>query len=236
MNQAQAPHAGGSRSLQSAPRRRDRDTPPARDEAATAALRIIRSDDPARTQLEAAGYTVIARSWGANLDPLDPLTRRRIQAALDAGHGAGIHIRELNTPDASAVEAVETANHADYPQTPATKHDAVTTDAFLGMLATGSRAWGALLDGHLIGVAVTSPKAPDWWDISFASVLAEHRNCGIGLALAATVIRDLTAAGATRISTGGAASNSASRGAALALGAVLEPEWLTYTPRPEGCA
>ena len=143
---------------------------------------------------------------------------------------AGVQIRELGAADAAQVAAVESANHADYPQTPATRHEPVTAQSFMAMLDHGSRAWAAVRDGELIGVAVATAKAAQWRDITFASVLAGHRRTGIGQALAAAIIDDLTTHGATRISTGGAASNHASRATALALGARLEPEWRTYAP------
>lgn len=193
-------------------------------------FRIVRVDDPASAELESRGWTVVSRSWGANLDPTDPQVAQRVRSALTAGRASGITVRELGTADASAVAAVEAANHADYPHTPATRHEPVTEQHLQTLLDGGARAWGAELHRTLIGVAVATPKAADWWDITFASVLAEHRGHGIGQALAATIICDLAAHGATRISTGGAASNDVSRGAALALGAVLEPEWRTYAP------
>ena len=106
----------------------------------------------------------------------------------------------------------------------------MTSEAYAAMLASGSRAWGGSRNGNLIGVALASPKGTGWWDITFASVLAAHRGTGNGPAIVAGMILALRADGVARISTGGAASNSASRGAALALGAVLEPEWRTYSP------
>jgi ribosomal protein S18 acetylase RimI-like enzyme len=194
--------------------------------------RIVRADDPACDELESSGWIVVSRSWGANLDPHDPQVAGRVRAALTAQRASGITVRELSTHDAAQVAAVEAANHADYPQTPATRHAPVTVPVFRALLDGGARAWGAELEGNLIGVAVASPKAAGWWDITFASVLAEHRGLGIGQLLAATIISDVTEHGADRISTGGAASNDASRGAALALGAHLEPEWRTYAPAP----
>lgn len=196
----------------------------------TSDLRILRSDDSACAELVASGYTVLARSWGANLDPGDPATITRLRAAVERGQRQGLVLGELSPLDATEVARVEGANHPDYPQDPATLHPAVTPRDFIDALERGSRAWGATCDGHLIAVALASPKAADWWDIAYASVLAEHRRNGTGQAVVAALILALRAAGAARISTGGAASNVASRGAALALGAQLEPVWLTYAP------
>lgn len=196
----------------------------------TTELRTLRCDDPACAGLQASGHTVVARSWGANLDPHDPPTAMKLRAAVERGHGQRLTLHELTSEDADVVAAVEHANHRDYPQGPATRHEDVTTVTFTTILATGSRAWGGTRDGRLIAVAVASPKGPAWWDITFASVLAEHRRTGVGQAVVAALILALRADGADRISTGGAASNDASRGAALALGAILEPEWRTYAP------
>jgi RimJ/RimL family protein N-acetyltransferase/GNAT superfamily N-acetyltransferase len=200
------------------------------DAAVTDDLRILRSDDPARVELEARGCTVVARSWGANLDLGDPRVVDGLRSAAKAGTASGVVLAELTAADAPAVVAVEAANHGDYPQDPATRHERVTIDSYTGLLSAGSRAWGGSLGGQLVGLALATPKGADWWDVTFASVLAAHRGTGVGQAVVAEMALALRAAGATRISTGGAASNSASRAAALALGAVLEPEWLTYAP------
>ena len=150
------------------------------------------------------------------------------------GRAAGLGVLELGVDDVPTAAALDRANYRDYPRgSPAIEHDVLTVESLAEMLDNGARMWGGLLGGQVVGVAVAARKGAAWWDISFASVLGEHRRQGVGQAIAATVIRTLAAEGATRISTGGAASNAASRGAVLARGGVLEPEWRTYEP-PEG--
>lgn len=190
---------------------------------------ILREDDPRRAELEAAGYRVVAESWGARLHLADPPDLTVLESYADVARAAGFDLRELGPGDAPAVHRLEAANLADYPDAgPATAHDLLPAEELASRLCAGSRAFGALDGTQLVGVTVVEP-ADDRWETAFTSVLASHRGRGLGAAVKACSIIALTADGVRTFGTGGAAVNAASLAANRALGYQLEPRWLTYS-------
>ena len=139
----------------------------------------------------------------------------------------GFTFRELGVEDLGFVVALELRTADDYPVTPATNHVAPTLDVLIQLLAEGARAWGAFTGDELIGVTLLKSRG-ERWNSEFTSVLPRFRGRGIGSAVKAASLVALFNDGHRWFSTGGAESNSASLGANLALGYVLEPRWRTY--------
>ncbi|GGI41925.1 hypothetical protein GCM10010988_36470 [Cnuibacter physcomitrellae] len=67
-------------------------------------------------------------------------------------------------------------------------------------------------------------------ETDFTVVDAPWRGRGIGAAVKAASVLALLGEGQTRFRTGGDAGNAASLGASLALGYVVDEEWLTLAP------
>jgi GNAT superfamily N-acetyltransferase len=191
---------------------------------------VVRADDPRCAVLEAAGYTVVGESWGARLRDPDPA--RLDQAVRRA---AGVVVRELDAAYAEALHALEEANNADYPYTPATERIVGTLET-VRELWTKGRVFGALDGDRLVGATTISLKgvgAQQLGETGFTSVLAGYRRRGIGQAVKAQSILALYAEGVRVFGTGGAALNAGSIGANEALGYVLEERWRSYAPPPE---
>lgn len=189
---------------------------------------ILRENDPRRAELEAAGYRVIAESWGARLRLSEPPDLTVPTGYVDRARAAGFDLRELVPAEAEALHRLEAANLADYPDAgPATAHELLPATDLAARLAGESRAFGAFDQGELVGATVVEPAA-DRWETAFTSVLATHRGRGLGAAVKAASILALAADGVRLFGTGGAAANAASLAANQALGYILEPRWLTY--------
>lgn len=183
---------------------------------------VLRAGDPRCAELEAAGYRLVGESWGARLREPDP---DRLAHAVLRATAAGLTVHELGPEYAEAVHALETANEADYPYTPAT-HRAVGSVGTIRELWSTGRFFGALDGARLVGVTHITPSG----ETSFTSVLAGYRGRGIGQAVKAASILALVATGVEVFATGGAALNAASVGANEALGYVLEERWRSYAP------
>jgi GNAT superfamily N-acetyltransferase len=193
---------------------------------------ILREDDPRRADLEAAGYRIVAESWGARLRLTEPPDLTLLKGYADRARAAGFNLRELTADDADALHRLDAANLPDYPDAgPATAHELLSPADLAARLADKSRAFGAFDDGRLVGATVVEPGA-DRWETAFTSVLASHRGRGLGAAVKACSIIALAAEGVRTFGTGGAATNAASLAANRALGYTLEPRWLTYAPPP----
>ena len=82
---------------------------------------VLRSDDPRVGELLAAGWAVVAESWGARLrlrgheDELS-VYDRNVEAAVDGGY----RVEELDEAWADAVVELHESTAPDYPRTPAT--------------------------------------------------------------------------------------------------------------------
>jgi GNAT superfamily N-acetyltransferase len=201
-----------------------------RDESRVDDVVFVREDDPRCADLEGRGYAITGYSWGANLRFDDDSDLSPIQDRVESMSIEGLIIRELLGDDLVAVVVLESANAIDYPSSPAARHGAPSVESLTAQLDGGARAWGALVFGELVAATLVAPH-DERWNTEFTSVLPAFRGNGIGAAVKAASIVALYCAGVRWFSTGGAETNSASLGANVALGYVLEPRWRTYSRR-----
>ncbi|MGC4936530.1 GNAT family N-acetyltransferase [Kribbella sp. DT2] len=188
---------------------------------------VVRADDPRCAVLEADGWTVVGESWGARLRSPDPA--RLDQAVRRA---TGVVVRELGPSYAEALHALEKANEADYPYTPATQQVVGSLET-MHELWTDGRVFGALDGDQLVGatnIRLVGVGEEQRAETGFTSVLAGYRGRGIGQAVKALSILTLYADGVRVFGTGGAALNAASLGANESLGYVVEERWRSYAP------
>jgi hypothetical protein len=170
---------------------------------------------------------VVGESWGARLRFGEPPEPSQAVAALARAAASGVHIAELDDRGAAEVAALDTANHHDYPVTPATPHVIRDADAVLELLRDGHRLFGATLDGRLVGV--TAIKADGTTaETEFTSVAAGARRRGIGAGVKAASVLALLDEGVRTFGTGGAAANAASLAMNRAVGYVIEELWFSY--------
>jgi len=192
---------------------------------------VIRSDDPRGADLAAAGWRVVASSWGARLKvtPGLPGRLRDVVAAVDGG----VVIRELEVADSAAVLALDAATAADYPGGVATSHEPLDAASAHDLLARG-RVFGAEYAGALVAVTVTS-RVGDRVETGFTAVHPEHRGRGLASAVKAASVLAHAEDGAVLFGTGGASTNAASLAMNRAVGYEITETWHTYAP-PEGCS
>jgi predicted GNAT family acetyltransferase len=158
--------------------------------------------------------------WSVDVD-------HRVLADAIAKVSADAVVRELSDDDMADVLALDAATVGDYPGGVATAHPPLTVAT--AALGPERRAWGALVDGELVAVTMLDVDLPVV-ETSFTVVSRAWRGRGFATAVKAASIRDLTAAGAARFRTGGAAENLGSIAANRAVGYVLDEEWLTLAP------
>lgn len=178
---------------------------------------------PERQALEADGWTVEARSFGAELDA-NRVDRHRLEA-LVARSGNGATIRELGVDDIGAVLELDQLTADDYPGSVATRHEPL--DRVRATPAPQRRAFGATTaDGTLVAmtfVDVDGVRA----ETDFTVVHGSWRGRGVGTAVKAASVLVLSAAGITRFRTGGSLENTGILRANDALGYVRDEEWVT---------
>lgn len=188
---------------------------------------VVRADDPRCRELEAAGYRRVGESWGARLRLPTPQGLSRPQAAVGRAQAMGFTVLELGPAAAEALHGLETANHPDYPFTPATAHHLRDPAATRALWEDGARVFGAL-DGRLLVGATAMKRAGRLGETEFTSVLAEYRGRGIGQAVKAASILALARDEVVTFGTGGAGLNEASLRANRALGYVIDERWRSY--------
>lgn len=189
-------------------------------------MKVMRSDAAMRGELEAEGWRVVARSWGAELladgidvDCLDALIRRVEGICV---------ISELNADNVDAVLALDAATLADYPGGIANEH--VPLSAEQAAPTPGRRAWGAFTSaGNLVAMTFVVPDI-DRTETDFTVVAQGWRGRGLGAAVKAASVVSLCTEGYSRFRTGGSAENRASLVANLSLGYVIDEEWVTLAP------
>ncbi|TCC16175.1 GNAT family N-acetyltransferase [Kribbella speibonae] len=186
---------------------------------------IVQEGDPRCAELEAAGYRVVAESWAVRLFNPD---RELLESAVRRVTAGGLTLRELGAESAEDLYALEKANEADYPYTPAT-HRVVGELADVARLWPENRVFGAFDGNRLVGATVMRER-DGFGDTAFTSVLATHRRRGVAQAVKAASILAFLDIGITRFSTGGAAANQASLQANQSLGYELTEQWRTYAP------
>jgi GNAT superfamily N-acetyltransferase len=186
---------------------------------------IVRDDDPRCAELEAAGYRVVAESWAVRL--FDP-DRELLESAVRRATASGLVIRELGAESARLLHALEVANEADYPYTPATERVVGSLEKTAGLWPE-HRVFGAFDGSRLVGATVIRHHE-GMGDTRFTSVLATYRRRGVAQAVKAASILAFLDLGVTRFASGGAAVNEASLQANKSLGYELAERWRTYSP------
>jgi GNAT superfamily N-acetyltransferase len=189
--------------------------------------RVVQSTDPLNAELQAAGYVVVAESWGARLRIGEGFDLDTLHSAISRLTASGLRVQELDASFAADLVALETANEPDYPSTPATRHQAPTAAEASRLWADGARVFGAFDDAALVGVTVIR-RRPDRAETEFTSVAQTYRGRGVAVALKALSILTMAEEGFEVFGTGGAQVNEASRRMNEALGYVIEERWLSY--------
>lgn len=197
---------------------------------------VVRDDDPRIPGLEASGYTVVGRSWGARLclaDGFDAAPYRQLIARAEV---SGYHVLELDASRAPQLLALEAETRGDYPFTPATPARAWTLAELSALWADGARVFGAVAASRsddavaeLAGATIVTAEG-DRAETESTSVRRAHRGRGIGAALKAASILALAEDGIRTFGTGGAAANTASIAMNRAAGYEITESWLSFAP------
>ncbi len=194
---------------------------------------VVRSGDPRCAELDAAGYIVVAESWGARLRLADAPDLAAYSERVTAARRLGYRVAELPDAWAGELARLEGSVAADYPQTPATPHRAVAEEEAAGLWRDGFRVFGATAGGAL--VAVTVVRAGERRvETEFTSVSRAHRRRGLAAAVKSLSILAFAGEGHRTFGTGGAGANAGSRAMNEALGYRIEERWLSYEPQPRG--
>lgn len=193
---------------------------------------MVRSDDPRRAELEAAGWVVLSRSWAAQLtaSSVDIVALSRLVARVRRH----CDVREIGDADLDSVLALDAATLADYPGGVATQHRPLTTST--ARVRPTRRAFGAFDDaGRVRAVTYVDVDGPGarCAETEFTVVDPELRGLGIGTAVKAASILALLREGVDVFRTGGADENTASLTSNLRLGYLVDEEWVTLAPRRE---
>lgn len=191
---------------------------------------VLRADDPRRRELEARGWTVSARSWGARL-ACDRVDRERLRALAARAEVVGT-VRELCEADAAAILELDAATASDYPGGIATSHDPLTAASVV--LTPRRRAFGVMGEGEellaMTFVDLDGARA----EIDFTVVAAPWRGRGLATALKAVSVLALLLDGVQAVRTGGAGDNVAIIRANAAIGFVVDEWWVTMTVPMQG--
>ncbi|WP_238335700.1 acetyltransferase [Serinicoccus kebangsaanensis] len=172
------------------------------------------------------GWRVVARSWAAQLtaaridaDALSDIVRRGRR------HGT---LRELDGGDVEPVLALDSATLGDYPGGIATQHTPLTRST--AWATPARRGFGAFDEaGRAIAITFVDLDGQHA-ETDFTVVVRERRGLGLGTAVKAASVLTLRAEGVEVFRTGGSAENSAGLASNLALGYVVDEEWVTLSP------
>jgi len=184
---------------------------------------VLRADDPEVERLLAAGWMVVAESWGARLRNPDPDHLRRLVAGVT---DAAYDVRELTSDELADVADLERRTAPDYPSTPATDAPARTLER---LRALEARFVGARSDGVLVAVTAVEP-GEGLVETAFTSVHPDHRRRGLAAAVKAASVLLVLDGGARVFGTGGAAVNAGSLAMNARVGYVVEERWLSLVP------
>jgi GNAT superfamily N-acetyltransferase len=190
---------------------------------------VMRADEAEVGRRTAAGWHVVARSFGAGLD-VERIDRAALAALVDrvvSRNDDGLRVRELGPGDADGVLALDAATLGDYPGGAATRHDPL--DRAGATPTHARRAFGAVTgDGRVVAVTfVEVDVAGATAETDFTVVSSTHRRRGLATAVKAASVLAVAEAGVQRLRTGGSADNTAIIRADEALGFVLDEEWVT---------
>ncbi|KPG81469.1 hypothetical protein [Frigoribacterium sp. RIT-PI-h] len=184
---------------------------------------VLLLDDPRRAVLEVEGWSVAARSFGAQLDALR-VDRQRLQQ-LVAGVERSGSLRELTVADVDAVLSLDAATFDDYPGSVATRHERL--DRLRATPSVSRRAFGVFLPaGELVAMTFVDVEGVTA-ETNFTVVRRDQRGRGLGLAVKACSVLALLSYGVTRFRTGGSADNAVILRANDAMGYIRDEEWVT---------
>lgn len=184
---------------------------------------VLPADSPRRADLEAVGWTVAFRSWGAGLDAddVDPDALGR----LVRRPGEGITVRELGPDDVEDVLALDSATAEDYPGGAATRHDPL--DHSRAEPTDRRRAFGALTAAGELAAMTFVDIDRQHAETDFTVVRRDWRGRGLGAAVKAASVLALVGDGTRTLRTGGSADNPASIATNTAVGYTIDEQWVT---------
>ena len=189
------------------------------------ATKVMRADSPQRAELEAQGWSVAARSFGAGLDT-DRIDVSRLRRLVEQV-AVGVSVRPLDDRDVDAVLALDSATGGDYPGSVATRHALLDRE---GATPTPARrGLGAFdTDGELVAMTFVDVETDgSTAETDFTVVHRAWRRRGLAVAVKAASVLALSAEGVTRFRTGGSAENAGIIRANTVLGYVRDEEWVT---------
>lgn len=188
--------------------------------------RILPADSEDAAALARDGWTVVARSWAAELD-VSACDEGRLQALVRRAEATGV-VRRLTPGDLDGILALDAATIGDYPGGAATRHAPLTRAA--ATVGEARRAYGVVEpDGTVAAVTFVDVDGPVA-EIDFTAVAPARRRRGLATAVKAASVLDLASDGVRRIRTGGSDENVAILAANTRLGFVVDEEWLTLAP------
>lgn len=184
---------------------------------------VLPANAPERVQLEAQGWTVVARSFGAQLDA-DRIDREALTRLIERGVDGGV-VRELDATDVSAVLQLDRDTVGDYPGSVATRHTPLNLTT--ATLSAERRAFGVVsAEGELVAMTYLVLDGQHA-ETDFTVVRRAWRGRGVGAAVKAASVLALADEGVSRFRTGGSAENAAILAANSTLGYVRDEEWVT---------
>lgn len=192
------------------------------------AIQVLRIDNPRSSELERAGWSRIAESWGARLR-IERDTDLNLARSAVAAAPADIRFEELSADAAERVQQLDQATIADYPVTPQNAPEHRTLADVEALWSRGARVFGAMRGTELLGVTVVD-RDGDGAETDFTAVERAARGQGIASALKAYSVLTLAGEGVTVFGTGGADVNGASIAMNERVGYVIEERWVSLTP------
>jgi hypothetical protein len=189
-------------------------------------MKVMPADAPERGELEAQGWTVVARSFGAQLDA-HAVDQPRLQGLVARTAEVG-SVRELSRADVDAVLALDALTIGDYPGSIATQHTPL--DRQRATPSASRRAFGAVLESEELVAMTFVDVDGSHAETDFTVVHSAWRGRGLGVATKAASVLALLADGVTRFRTGGSSDNAAILAANDVVGYVRDEEWVTLAP------
>lgn len=182
---------------------------------------MLPAQAPRRAELEADGWVVVARSFGAALDA-DSINAQQLHALVAEADG---RVWELGDADVDAVLNLDAMTIGDYAGGAATQH--APLDRRTATPSTSRRAFGAFGPyGDLVAMTFVDVDGVAA-ETHFTVVHRAWRGRGLGIAVKAASVLTLAADGVTRFRTGGSADNVAILRANSGVGYVRNEEWVT---------
>ena len=192
-------------------------------------IRIVQSTDPARSDLEAQGWRLVAESWGARLHAAEE-DLPRLRHLVGRARAHGYDVVELGAGEAAEIAALDAVTSPDFPAAgPATEHEPVGEDGAAQLLDRG-RIFGVRDGGGRLVALTTTSRREDRVETGFTSVHQDHRRQGLGTAIKAASVLAWWEDGARVFGAGGAQTNAASLAMNWAVGYTVTERWLTYAP------